>query len=86
VPWQILVTPNARRELRDIPARDRAAIAEALDRLVDSPGSVGVRKLTGRSNEWRLRVGRWRVIFEFDNPQGTIRVLNVLPRDKAYRD
>ena len=44
-----------------------------------------VQKLTGTTNEWRLRVGDWRVIFAFD-PPGSITVLAVALRRDAYRD
>lgn len=35
--------------------------------------------------EYRLRVGDWRVRFRVDREAATLRVLRVLPRDKAYR-
>ena len=56
----------------------------ALDRLAENPGSVDIAKLGG--NEWRLRVGSWRVRFEMDNRAGVLRILRVLPRKEAYRD
>jgi len=41
--------------------RDR--VLAALDRYVES-GLGDVRKLAGRQDEWRLRVGDYRVLFE----------------------
>jgi mRNA-degrading endonuclease RelE of RelBE toxin-antitoxin system len=35
--------------------------------------------------EWRLRTGSYRIRFHLDFPTGTLEVLRVLPRDKAYR-
>jgi mRNA-degrading endonuclease RelE of RelBE toxin-antitoxin system len=40
----------------------------------------------GGADEWRLRVGTWRVRFAFDPQTHTIVVLRVLPRDRAYRE
>ncbi len=48
-------------------------------------GHGDVMKLAGSTNEWRLRVGDWRVIFVFASP-GSITVLAVAPRRDAYRD
>jgi len=77
-------TPRARRLRRlDRPVQRR--IVEALDRLVGDPPAGDVVKLTGSDDEWRLRVGDWRVRFTRDDEQ-LVHVLRVLPRGRAYRD
>jgi len=48
-------------------------------------GRGDVKKLAGTTNEWRLRVGDWRVVYEFA-PPGSITVLAVALRRDAYRD
>lgn len=60
-------------------------IIEALDRLVDDPPVGDVVRLTGSDDEWRLRVGDWRVRFTRDADR-LILVTRVLPRGRAYRD
>jgi len=60
-------------------------VFDALERLVGEPPSGDVVKLSG-SEEWRLRVGDWRVRFERDPSARVIYVLRVLPRGRAYRD
>lgn len=59
-------------------------IVEALD-LVGDPPAGDVVKLTGSDDEWRLRVGDWRVRFTRDDEQ-LVHVLRVLPRGRAYRN
>lgn len=63
----------------------RRRITDALDRLVDDPPVGDVVKLSGRE-EWRLRVGDWRVRLRLDRDQLAVVVLRVLPRGRAYRD
>ena len=41
-------------------------------------------KLRGWENEWRLRVGDWRVRFQVDRTNHIIVVLRVLRRSQAY--
>jgi mRNA interferase RelE/StbE len=61
-------------------------VIAALDALVTSDPPTGdVRKLAG-TDEWRLRVGEWRVRFERDPAQRVLYVLRVLPRGRAYRE
>ena len=77
-------TARARRDFRRADPQVRRRIIEALDRLVSDPQGSDVKKLVGRQDEWRLRVGDWRV--RFTREAGTIYVLRVLPRGRAYRD
>jgi mRNA interferase RelE/StbE len=86
VPWSLEVTGPAGKDLADLPPTQRQAVRRALDRLVDDPSSVDLKKLAGRSNEWRLRVGRWRLVLRLDTSTATMYVLRVLPRSRAYRD
>ena len=60
-------------------------VKTAVDRFAEH-GLGDVKKLHGAANEWRLRVGDWRVRFEIDPGDGAIVVLRVLPRGRAYRD
>jgi mRNA-degrading endonuclease RelE of RelBE toxin-antitoxin system len=86
VQWSLEVTRPARKDLAGLPARDAYAVRRALDRLTPDLGTADLRKLAGHRNQWRLRVGRWRAILELDNAAGLIRVMRVLPRERAYRD
>lgn len=77
-------TPRARRDFRGIDPPLQRRIITAPDRLVADPPTGDVVKLTGRGDEWRLRVGDWRVRFTRD-AAGLVYVTRVLPRGRAYR-
>jgi mRNA interferase RelE/StbE len=83
--WRLEFAPRARRDLRHTDPQVRRRVLDALDRLVGDPPAGDVVKLAGRE-EWRLRVGDWRVRMRFDALQRTVIVLRVLPRGRAYRD
>lgn len=59
---------------------DRQRIEQAIDGLPTGD----VKPLAGREDEWRLRVGTWRVIYVLDVKQRQIAVLAVRPRGSAY--
>jgi mRNA interferase RelE/StbE len=82
-PWTYVITPPARRDLRRIDRPIQLRVVDALDSFVANPKAGNARKLTG-SDEWRLRVGDWRVRFNFDDEAHTIVVTRVLPRGRAY--
>ena len=79
-----VLTARARRDLSRADRQVQRRIVASLDRLVADPQGSDVKKLTGRQEEWRLRVGDWRV--RFTREADTIYVLRVLPRGRAYRD
>jgi len=83
--WRVEITPPARRDLRRIDPPIRRRVLDELDRLVADPPTGNVIKLQGRE-EWRLRVGDWRVLLRLDREQRAVHVLRALPRGRAYRD
>ena len=63
--WSILMTKAAERDMSQLFESDRETIIQAIDKLAQDPSLVDIRKLKGHKNEWRLRVGQWRVRFTF---------------------
>ncbi len=64
---EIRWTTKAVRQLRKIKDRqEQIRIYEAVDELKNFPNCRNVKKLKGHENLYRLRVGRWRVIFSED--------------------
>ena len=84
--WSYVITPRAARQLNRLSVDIRQRVIDALDRLVANPSQGDVRKLQGTSDDWRLRVGAWRVRFRRDEAGRTVVVLRVEPRGRAYRD
>jgi len=60
----IIFTHTAAKDFDQLPARSRAAVEDALN-LYATNGSGDVKRLHGRDG-FRLRVGRYRVLFAED--------------------
>jgi mRNA interferase RelE/StbE len=86
MPWRLIIAPRAQKELAGLPGRDRQAMSDAFSRVATDPSSVDLRKLGGQEDLWRIRVGRWRAILRLDTAAGTMNVLRVVARSRAYRD
>ena len=66
--------------------RQAERIARAVDTLARSEQG-DVKKLVDRSDEWRLRVGDWRVFLRYDGTARVMTVLGVRRRNEGtYRD
>lgn len=85
--WGYVLTPPAARAIRQLDQRSRGRVFAALDRMVERQTGLGgdVAKLRGHEEEWRLRVGDWRVRFRRDAETRTIIVVAIAPRGRAYR-
>jgi mRNA interferase RelE/StbE len=72
--------------LLSLPAQMRVRVSNAIDALRAEPRPPGARKLEGEFHDgWRIRVGRFRVLYEVDDSRREVRVFRVGPRDTVYR-
>ena len=56
----------------------------AIDRLAEEPRPHGTVKLAGR-DDYRIRVGDWRVVYEVDDVRRRVIVVRVAHRRDVYR-
>ena len=82
--WTVVWTDQALKDADQLDARVRARVVAAIERLATT-NQGDVKRLKGPVPEWRPRVAGWRVRFTYDVDAGTMTVLHVLPRDRAYR-
>ncbi|WP_227998211.1 type II toxin-antitoxin system RelE family toxin [Nocardia australiensis] len=77
---------SARRELRDLSQRDAMRILTALTILGEDPYAQGpdVRKLSNFDG-YRLRVGRFRIVYRVEDDVLVILVVKVGWRKDVYR-
>lgn len=59
-------------------------IQAAVYALADDPRPPGCRKLEGRENEWLVRVGTWRVIYQIEEDRVVVLIVRVAPRGEVY--
>ena len=74
----------ARKELERLPAEVQDRITHAIDELQNNPRPHGSKKLQG-SNEYRIRVGRYRVIYEIHEKTVVVLIVRISHRKDAYR-
>jgi mRNA interferase RelE/StbE len=82
-PWAISFESRAEKDLGRLDPPVARRVVAALDRLLARDPSLDLRRLQG-SDEWRLRVGDWRVRLRLDFEARTAVVVRILPRGRAY--
>ncbi|GAA1914945.1 type II toxin-antitoxin system RelE/ParE family toxin [Streptomyces sodiiphilus] len=80
-------TSAAQRQLRAINRHDAMRILTALTALGEDPYRQGpdVKKLTGPSGLYRLRVGSYRIAYQVDDGELLVLVVKVGDRRDVYR-
>jgi mRNA interferase RelE/StbE len=88
VKYAFRFTAAAQRQLRSISRPDAMRILTALTALGDDPyaAHADVKKLTGPSGLYRLRVGNYRVAYQIDDGRLVILVVKLGNRREVYRN
>jgi mRNA interferase RelE/StbE len=82
--YSIGILRRAQKELAQLPKQEYERIKEAIKNLSRDPRPAGCKKLSGREG-WRIRVGDYRVIYEIDDPQQSLTVLQIGHRRDVYK-
>jgi len=83
--FEILLERGAEKDLRRLPNPIHDRIVRTLRTLSKNPRPSGCRKLTGGENDWRIRVGDYRVIYEIADANRIVRINRIRHRKEVYR-
>jgi mRNA interferase RelE/StbE len=90
VTWRVEFRPSARAELLKLDRPVQERVLWSLNRLAADPraadprAAANVKALKG-SDEYRLRVGDWRVVYTLRDDVLTVLVVRVAHRRDVYR-
>jgi mRNA interferase RelE/StbE len=83
--YRIGVSARARRQLKKLAKKDRAAfqsVSDGIESLADWPETRRVRALRSHESGYRLRLGRFRVLFDVDETRRIVLVREVVKRNE----
>jgi mRNA interferase RelE/StbE len=83
--YRIQFAPSARRQLEDLPMKIQRRIAAHIDQLAFNPRPRGSIKLEGEDDLYRIRVGKYRVIYGIQDDELIVLVLRIGHRRDVYR-
>jgi len=76
-------TPKAKRQVGKIKnAAERLAVIDGVETLKDFPNVAGIKHLANASVAYRLRVGNWRVLFDFEGFSSIVCIEEVKKRNE----
>jgi mRNA interferase RelE/StbE len=83
--YAVQLKPSVDRRLQKLPVDVQRRMVGEMAALAFDPRPVGVVKLVGADNLWRVRVGDYRIVYEVDDKRGLVTVLRVAHRKDIYR-
>jgi mRNA interferase RelE/StbE len=83
--YQVVLSKSAKRDLNNLDKIFQQNMAKHLQSLTTGPRPDGVAKLRGTEDEWRIRVGDYRIIYEIDDDKQIITILRIKHRREVYR-
>ena len=86
IPYDLYIERRAERDLKKLETSIFTQIVRKIKELADNPHLQGSKKIAGSQNDWRLRIGVYRVLYEIDTKTKTVKIMRVKHRREAYRD
>ncbi|MFI5782383.1 type II toxin-antitoxin system RelE/ParE family toxin [Nocardia sp. NPDC051570] len=82
---KIAFHPDTLKQLQKLP---RDVFETALQAIIGpsaEPRPSGAKKLVGSHSDWRVRIGRYRIVYEIDDDAQLVTIYIVAKRSDVYR-
>jgi len=83
--YTIIFKNKARKELLSFPGYVIVSIEKKIDALAYNPRPSGYKKLKGSINEYRIRVGNYRVLYTIHDDIITVFIFKIAHRKDVYK-
>ena len=81
---EVLLERRAERDLKKLSKETFYRIIPKIKVLSENPKPAGCRKITGSKNDWRIRIGDYRIIYEIDEKEKAVKVMRIRHRREVY--
>jgi len=79
---QIVFSPTAKKQFLNLDRQIQIRIKAGIEKLAMVPPQGDITRLKSREDQYRLRIGDWRIIFRAIN---VVQIIAILPRGQAYK-
>ena len=84
VKYSLEIKRSAQKELDALDDAEFTRIDRKILALAGNPRPAGCKKLKGYKDQWRVRVGDWRVLYITDDAAKQVTITRVAHRREAY--
>ena len=84
--YRVLIKASAAKEIEAVDQKkDRQRIVATIFALGGEPRPIGCEKLAGERDRYRVRVGRYRIVYSIADDELLVLVVRVAHRKDVYR-
>ena len=83
--YEVYLEKAAERDLNRLDPHLFARMISQIRRLKFNPRPHGCKKLSASANDWRLRVGDYRILYEIQDNSRVVRIIRIRHRRDVYR-
>ena len=84
--YSVFIKPSAAKEIEAVGQKDdRQRIVTRIRSLAHDPRPFGSEKLSGKGDLYRLRVGRYRIVYSVGDAELVVLIVRVGHRKNVYR-
>lgn len=84
--YKVVLKPAAQRQLKKLSPTIQGELVTTIEKLREDPRPSGCKKLKGRQNQYRIRLGNYRVIYGIEDSILVVRVIKVGHRRDVYEE
>ena len=82
--YRIRIPKRVQKELDALPSTIYARVRERIHSLSDDPRPSGVKKLKATADNYRIRVGAYRIVYEVDDAKQEVLLITIADRKDVY--
>lgn len=82
---KVVFHPDVLKQLQRLPRDAFETALQTIIGLAEAPRPTGAKKLVGPHNDWRVRFGRYRIVYQIDDTDAVVSIFVVAKRSDAYR-
>lgn len=84
--YRLLIKSSAAKELEAVATKaDRQRIVKRIQALAEEPRAQGSEKLAGYDDRYRVRQGRYRIVYLIDDDRREVTIFRIGHRKDVYR-
>lgn len=76
--------PDVLKQLQRLPRDAYETVLRKIIVLASDPRPPGAKKLAGGVDDWRVRFGQYRIVYEIDEADRVLTIFTVAKRSDAY--
>ena len=84
MPYEIIFSRRAEKFINYLSEEEKERFKKVFEKLSENPYSYPYKKIRGKTRMYRVRVGRYRVLYHIEGH--TIIVIKIDTREKSYKN